>query len=68
MASNGYKCENVTRSGVIWLGVTCPAGTWDAIKQTGGADGSLRLELAQAENGGLKYGQVGGPQTRCLSG
>mmetsp|Transcript_9787 Transcript_9787/g.24392 ORF Transcript_9787/g.24392 Transcript_9787/m.24392 type:complete len:299 (-) Transcript_9787:263-1159(-) len=34
------------------------AGTWDALKQTGGADGSLRLELDQPENGGLKYGQA----------
>lgn len=32
------------------------AGTWDAVKATGGANGSLPLELTRPENaGGLKY-------------
>jgi L-ascorbate peroxidase len=32
------------------------AGTWDAVKGTGGANGSLPLELGRPENaGGLKY-------------
>lgn len=32
------------------------AGTWDGLKKTGGANGSLINELARPENGGLKYG------------
>lgn len=32
------------------------AGTWDGAKRTGGANGSILLELERPENGGLKYG------------
>ena len=32
------------------------AGTWDGAKATGGANGSILLELERPENGGLKYG------------
>jgi hypothetical protein len=38
--------------------MVCAAGTWVAVNQTGGANGSLRLELAQRKDAGLNYGQV----------
>ena len=34
------------------------AGTFNAAKKTGGANGSLRLEIGQPENGGLQYAQL----------